>query len=101
MEKTVLRYTFALPTAPQIDDLDHRELNVTVGENPPVVVNLAPNLTETFYDFDRDMNVNITLVDVDTSGNKSAPSDPLAFKTTDTVPPPQPGGLTVTKVEQV
>lgn len=98
---TVLRYTFALPPVPAIDDFDHREANVTVGSAEPQVVVLTSGQTEFQQDFDRDVEVSITLVDVDTSNNKSDPSEALEFTTTDTVPPPAPGGLTVSNIQQV
>jgi hypothetical protein len=100
-ELTVLRYTFTLPPEPSIDDFDHREANVAIEGSESDVHTIAKGETTFKHDFDRDKNVTITLVDVDTSGNKSAPSEPLTFTTTDTVPPPAPGTLSVQGVEQV
>lgn len=96
-----LRYTFALPAEPSIDDFDRREANVSIEGGESDVHTIPKGSAEFTHDFDRDKVVTITLVDVDTSGNKSAPSTALTFTSTDTVPPPQPGGLTVKSIEQV
>lgn len=102
--RTVLRYTFGLPPEPGIDDFDHREVEVTVNGSPaagsPLKLPKGSGTTCQF-DFDRNVSVSIDLVDVDTTGNKSKPSEPLAFTATDTVPPDQPGAVTIAKVEQV
>lgn len=97
----MLRYHFSLPPEPAIDDLDHREAEFTVDGGAAQTVNVPKGATEFTVDFDRNAAVIITLKDVDTSGNKSAPSDPLSFTATDTVPPPTPGGLGVSSIEQV
>lgn len=99
--KTVLRYTFTLPAEPAIDDLAHREANVTVNSGTAEVVTISKGMAQFQKDFDRNALVSITLIDVDTSGNKSVPSDPFSFTATDTVPPPKPGGLSVAAIEQV
>lgn len=99
---SVLRYHFSLPPAPAgIDDFDHREATVTVDGVARDTVTVAKDATEFTADFDRNVAVSVSLRDVDTSGNKSDPSDPLTFTATDTVPPPKPGELSVSKVEQI
>ena len=95
-----LKYTVSLPPV-GASDVEHRELSVTLGEGPTTVVNL--DKTADLYELlvERDVAVALSLVDVDASGNKSQPSPTLAFTSKDTVPPPAPGELGVTKVEQV
>src|SRR4051812_36980270 len=100
-EVTMLRHHIQLPPEPTIDDLDHREATIKIGDTEPTVLSISKGSTEFTVDTDRNVSVTISLVDVDTSGNKSAPSDPLTFTATDTVPPPQPGTLAVASVEQV
>lgn len=99
-ELVVLRYTIGLPAVPTIDDLDHREANVTI-DGTASTISIPKESTSFTFDTERDKLVAITLVDVDTSGNHSAPSEPLSFTSTDTVPPPQPGTLSISNVEQV
>jgi len=96
----MLRYTVNLPPAPNIDDLATREAHISV-DGTETIQTLAPDATFFAFDVDRNKSVSLTLVDVDTSGNKSDPSEALAFTSTDTVPPPVPGGMSVAKVEQV
>jgi len=100
-EVTMLRHHIQLPPEPQIDDLDHREITVKLGDADPNTQSIAKGSTEFVLDTDRGVAVTLFLVDVDTSGNKSAPSDPLSFTAVDNVPPPQPGVLAVKSVEQV
>jgi len=99
-ECRVLRYTVAMPPAPTIGDLAYREVSIQKDASRETR-QLAP-LAATFqFDTDPGVLVILGLVDVDTSGNRSQPSEPLAFTATDTVPPPQPGGFTIQSVEQI
>src|SRR5262245_19231700 len=99
-EAHVLRYTINLPPKPAIGDLASREATIQLDADSSVK-SCQPNDTSFQFDTDAGVNVNITLVDIDTSGNRSAPSVPLVFTATDTVPPPVPGGMSVGTVEQI
>ena len=95
-----LKYTVQMPPQPAISDLATREVTIALnGEED--VRSLQPD-DETFQ-FICEPGTPVTLwcVDIDTSGNRSEKSPVLAFTATDTVPPPAPGGMAVTSVEQV
>jgi len=100
MEVRMLRYTIDLPPKPAIADLATREVTIVMDGISDVRA-LGPDIVNFVVDTDPGTAVTITLVDIDTSGNRSAPSAPLNFTATDTVPPPVPGGLAVEKVEQI
>src|SRR5262245_49258840 len=96
----MLRYTITLPPAPAIADLAARE--ATIGLDTVNTVRLLEPVATTFqFDTEPGVAVDITLVDIDTSGNRSAPSPSLAFVASDTVPPPVPGQMAVGSVEQI
>jgi hypothetical protein len=99
-EAHVLRYTINMPPKPAIADLATREVTIQLNANSSIQ-NLAPDDATFQFDTDVGVNVSLTLVDIDTSGNRSAPSDPLAFTASDTVPPPVPGQMSVGSVEQI
>src|SRR5262245_48303923 len=99
-EATVLRYTISMPAKPSIGDLANREVTISLN-NVPTIRTLHPDDTSFQFDTDDGVNVSIVLVDIDTSGNRSAPSAPLAFTAEDTIPPPTPGALGVSNVEQI
>jgi hypothetical protein len=96
----VLRYTITMPPKPSIGDLATREVTIQLN-GVPEVRPLQPDDASFQFDTDPGVSVNITLVDIDTSNNRSAPSQPLAFVAEDTVPPPAPGQLSVGTVEQI
>jgi hypothetical protein len=96
----MLRYTVNMPPRPPIADLATRE--VTQQLNAETAVRpFPPEAADFTVDAEAGTLVSLSLVDVDTSGNRSDPSAPLSFTATDTVPPPAPGGMAVAKVEQV
>src|SRR5215831_11275069 len=99
-EATVLRYTIKLPAKPAIADLATREVTIALDAKTDVWA-LLPDTADFVFDTDVGVLVSITLIDIDTSGNRSAPSPALTFTATDTVPPPVPGGLAVANVEQI
>jgi len=99
-EAHVLRYTIDMPPKPPIADLASREVTIVLDGTSDVRT-LMPDDASFQVDTDVGVQVSITLVDIDTSGNRSQPSVPLAFMAQDTVPPPVPGGLAVGKVEQI
>lgn len=96
----MLRYTVDLPPKPPIADLDIREVTLKL-DNTTQTITCHPDDVTFQFDTDVNVHVNITLVDIDTSGNRSAPSAALDFVATDTIPPPAPGGMVVEKVEQI
>jgi hypothetical protein len=97
----MLRYTVNMPPKPPIEDLATREVTITLDSNPPDVRSLQPDTATFQFDCERNVNVQIWLVDIDSSGNRSAQSPTLSFVATDTIPPPVPGQLSVATVEQV
>lgn len=96
----MLRYTIGMPPAPAIGDLATREVNQSL-DGVATVRPLTPDVTTFTVDTDKGVAVALFLVDIDTSGNRSQPSETLSFVATDSVPPPVPGGLGVVKVEQI
>src|SRR5262245_16698286 len=96
----MLRYTIQMPPAPAIGDLNVREIVVSLNTAQEVRP-LPPTQASFQFDTEPGVAVSIVLTDIDTAGNRSAPSAPLAFTATDSVPPPQPGGLSVGSVEQI
>ena len=95
----MLRYTINMPPAPAISDLDSREVTIKL-DAASTVKTLAPTDTSFQFDTDRGVNVTLSLVDIDTSGNRSQPAV-LTFVATDTIPPPVPGQMSVGNVEQL
>jgi len=96
----MLEYTVNMPPKPDISDLATREVTILLDAKPDVR-KLEPEATTFKFVCEPGVQVNITLVDIDTSGNRSERSDALAFEATDTIPPPVPGGMSVGSVEQV
>ena len=94
-------YTFTLPPV-GAPDVASRTLRVSVDNLDPVIVSMPgqPTVSDEVV-LDLGNQVSITLTDTDAAGNASVPSDPLQFVVTDTVPPPQPGGLNVASVRQI
>jgi len=99
-EVNVLRYTINMPPAPAISDLGSREVTIDL-DGVQSGMSLKPTDTTFQFDCDRGVNVTLTMVDVDTSGNKSAPGPALTFLSVDNIPPPVPGGMSVALVEQI
>jgi len=99
-EVNMLRYTVNFPPRPPIADLATREVTQQLnGES--AVRPFPPEAVDFTVDCEAGTLVSLSLVDIDTSGNRSDPSAPLAFTATDTVPPPAPGGMAVARVEQI
>jgi len=96
----MLRYSINMPPRPPIADLATREVTQSLDAILTVRPFPADALTFT-VDADAGVQIVLSLVDIDTSGNRSDPSAPLSFVATDTVPPPAPGGMAVAKVEQI
>ena len=99
-EVFVLRYTVDMPPRPAIGDLATREVTAVVDATKTIKP-LAPDAASFTLDVEAGAAVSISLVDIDSSGNRSGASPALEFTAEDTVPPPVPGGLAVGKVEQI
>ena len=97
----MLRYTFAMPARPPISDLANRVVSTAVNGGTATTESFAADATTFTHDFETNDSVTMTLSDVDTSGNASVPSLPLVFVAVDTIPPTQPGGFTITNIEQI
>jgi hypothetical protein len=95
----VLTYRVSV-NAPVDGDVVSRELTVTVNGVESSVVTAAGNATDLgSVDVPQDSLVVLSLVDVDDSGNKSAPAT-VEFVALDTLAPAQPGGFNVTLVSE-
>lgn len=93
-----LKYKATLP-APGASDVTTRKFSITEnGEER--VTELPGSTTETEFTVARDASVSLKLSDVDGSGNQSPWSEPLDFTATDTVPPPQPGAISIESLGQ-
>ena len=95
-----LKYTVSMPPKPAISDLDTREVTISLNAAEDVK-NLKPDETSFQFVTEAGVAVELWCVDIDTSGNRSEKGPVLAFTATDSVPPPAPGGMTVSAVEQV
>lgn len=76
-------------------DVASREFTHTINSDTPVVTPLAKDATEFSFSAPRDAVVQMSLVDIDLAGNRSLPST-RSFTVVDTIPPHQPGELSVT-----
>ena len=93
----MLQFVVTLPPTGAADVLS-RELSVTIGANPAVILNPAVGDVESQELSGNDNDaVHLELVDVDDAGNRSAASV-LEVILLDTLVPPQPGemGIRVT-----
>ena len=97
---TVLRHTFALPPV-TVGDVDKRKVHYTVNGGADTHTEVAPADTEFKLDFTAGDTVRMTLSDIDKAGNEGPESAPLEFTAADTFPPPAPGALGISNVEQV
>lgn len=91
--------TYTIVAAPVVDgDVVERLLTIVVnGEDQGTAVFPAAATELSAFTVPQDANVVLTLVDVDDAGNKSAPAV-VEFVAADTLPPAQPGAITVTLV---
>jgi len=88
----MLQFVVTLPLTGAVDVLS-RELSVTVGANPAVILNPAVGDTESQELSGNDSDaIHLELVDVDDAGNRSAASV-LDATLLDTLAPPQPGEM--------
>jgi len=95
----IISFNVSLPpkSAP---DVVSRELSVKVGDNPAETRVYPPEaLVATGFEGPQDIGVQISLVDIDDSGNRSEPSV-LGFLLADLVPPPTPGTLGIVVVQE-
>lgn len=86
--------------APVDHDVVNRVLTVTVGgvSETTTVSGDTTNFGE--ITVPQDVEVTLTLVDVDDAGNKSEPAE-VTFVSADTIPPAKPGEFGVTIVREV
>jgi hypothetical protein len=91
--------TYTIVAAPVVDgDVVERLLTIVVnGEDQGTAAFPATATELSAFTVPQDANVVLTLVDVDDAGNKSAPAV-VEFVAVDTLPPAQPGVITVTLV---
>lgn len=87
---------------PPVKDADvaNRAFNYSINGEAGTLVSLPKDALEYEILAPRDADVVLSLVDVDGSGNQSLPST-RTFKVVDTIPPQQPGELSVTVTEQI
>lgn len=96
-----ITFDIGLPPLAPNNDVVNRELTVTIDGGTPDVRQLAT--TEAVvegFSVPQGASVSLRLVDVDDGGNRSLPSS-LDFVAADTVPPPQPGDLSVLNLDEV
>ena len=93
-----LKYKATLPAA-GASDVVSRKFSVTEN-GVESITELAATATEATFTVARDASVSVKLADVDGSGNQSPWSDAVAFTATDTVPPPQPGQISIESLGQ-
>ncbi len=93
---------FGLPPV-GVSDVAQRELTVTVnGGDPPLMRSYDGQPLETDeWEFAQDSVLNVSLVDIDSSGNRSQPSASFNVTINDDVPPPQPGELNLLSKRQL
>lgn len=95
----VIRFAVNLPpkAAP---DVVSRELTVMINDNDPVVKSLdAEVLVVDGLEGPQDAAVQVILVDIDDSGNRSEASS-ITFTLVDLIPPPKPGELGVVVLDE-
>ena len=91
--------TYTIVAAPVVDgDVVERLLTLVIDGEDQGTAKFPATATElSVVTVPQDSNVVLTLVDVDDAGNKSAPAV-VEFVAADTLPPSQPGAITVTLV---
>lgn len=86
--------------APVDSDVVERRLTVDVEDSDPVTTTFGGDTTDLGeVKVERDAVVELSLVDVDSSGNVSEPAT-FSFTATDTIPPARPGEFGVTLIRQ-
>ena len=102
-----LKYPVTLPplaSTPAAQDTVTRRLSVTytdsAGAGTTSSQDLAKDATEAFFVVPQDVDVTVSLVDIDDAGNASPPAT-SSFHSVDTIPPDQPGDLSIGAPEEV
>ena len=95
-----IKATIQLPP-PGSSDVAKREVYVSVNGQAETFVELDKTATIFEYTGEANDEVDVWLVDVDETGNRSEQSDALLVTLADTFPPPKPAPLIVTNMEQV
>ena len=83
-------------------DVVSREFTVTVGgvEDRRSLTGAARDTTDIEFVWDQNAVVDLSLVDIDDAGNRS-PGSKRQFTVLDTIPPHQPGEISVTVLEEI
>lgn len=102
----MFRHHIATPPEPSVSDFAKRVATITITgvdgvQKPDTTIDVAKGSKEFIVDAEIDEVVSLVLRDFDIRNNGSDPSDPLAWKVVDTVPPPKPGELHIASVEQL
>ena len=87
-----IQFKVSLPPLAEPNDVVMRELTVTIGAVSDVLSIPKTQTEVTGLSGDQDAAGNLSLVDIDDAGGRSAAST-LDFVLLDTIPPPQPGAL--------
>jgi hypothetical protein len=86
--------------APVDSDVVERRLTVDVVDGEPVTTTFSGDTTDLGeIKVERDANVTLSLIDIDSSGNASEPAS-VSFVATDTIAPVRPGEFGVTLLRQ-
>jgi hypothetical protein len=86
--------------APVDSDVVERRLTVDVEDSDPVTTTFGGDATDLGeVKVERDANVTLSLIDMDSSGNASEPAS-VSFVATDTIAPVRPGEFGVTLLRQ-
>lgn len=98
----MLRVTIQL-SPPGVSDVGSREFFARVNGTDQPVQTLTgdPLPLEAKFDCEANASCEVWLVDIDKSNNRSPESEHLTFTALDTFPPPAPGVLAVSNVEQL
>ncbi len=87
--------------APAQGDITMRKLNLQIGANAATVIELPPHTNAYEFDADLDDVVHASLVDVDSEGHDSQPSQALIFTARPKMPLPAPACPCVNDVVEI
>lgn len=96
----IIVYDVNLPALDVPNDVVSRELTVVTGGETNVIVVGPADTVVPGLQAEQDAAVDLTLVNIDDSGNRSGPSL-FSFVAVDTIAPPVPGNLGVVIVDEV
>lgn len=96
----IIVYDVNLPALDVPNDVVSRELTVVTGGETTVITVGPTDTVVPGLEAEQDAPVDLTLVNVDDSGNRSGPSL-FSFVAVDTIAPPVPGNLGVVIVDEI